>query len=238
MSMQQAEPYPQPYAAPAATAFQTFLSKVFGWMTVGLGITGVVSFYLERRFEQSIQSGTFSEGWFWAVIIAQLVVVLGLSFGINRISAGLATFLFLFYSALTGVTFGVIFTAYDFADVFAAFLVTGGTFGAMALIGYTTKRDLSRFGSFLIMALFGLIIASVVGFFFDLPAINWLMLYGGLVIFLGLTIVDVNRLKRMQLQGASAEGVRKAAIFGALQLYLDFINIFIRILAIMGGRRD
>ncbi len=227
---------PRPIAAPAA--FPTFLNKVFTWMTVGLAITGVVAFWLEDRFARAIASGTFSEGWFWAMIIAQLVVVFGLSLGINRISATTATALFLFYSALTGVTFGVLFTVYDVGDVFAAFLVSAGMFGGMAVIGYTTKRDLSRVGSFLIMALWGLILAWVVGFFFNLPAIDWLMLYGGLVIFLGLTIVDVNRLKRVAIEGQSAEVVQRAAIIGALQLYLDFINIFIRILAIMGGRRD
>lgn len=231
----EAERYP--IFAEGATAFQGFLNKVFGWMFAGLAVSGVVAFALEPRFERALREGTFSEGTYIGVMIAQLVVVLVLTVGLNRLPAGAATFLFLLYAGLTGVTFAAIFTLFEVSDIAAAFFATAGMFGAMALIGYTTKRDLTRFASFLYMALIGVVIASVIGLFADFALIDFVVIYVGLLVFLGLTVVDVWRLKKVHLEGAGTEAVRKAAIYGALQLYLDFINIFIRILLIMGRSR-
>lgn len=227
----------QPYAIPTtdsrSQAQSIFFTKVFSWMAIGLGITGVLAFVVANAGIRP------SNSLLMILTFAQLGMVLGISFGINRISAAVATGLFLGYSALMGIWLSYVFVYYSLGTVAAAFFVTGGMFFAMALIGWTTKRDLTGFGGFLMMALIGLVIASVVGIFWNFPGRMFIVMYVGLFIFLGLTIYQVWALKR-GAEGAIAAGgefEQKAAIMGALALYINFINIFIRILSLFGSNR-
>lgn len=225
-----------PVPAEREAVFQSFLSKVFAWMFVGLGVSGVIAFWFRDNMAERIAQGNLSPWIMWGLPIAQIVAVLALSFGIRRISASTATILYIGYAALTGLTFAWIFALYELSTIWAAFIASAGMFGAMALIGYTTKKDLTKFGMILIMALIGSLIAGLVTMFFAPGISNFIWIWGMLVIFLGLTVYDVWRMKRQFVSGQDDELVRKATIIGALSLYLDFINIFIRMLAILGNR--
>jgi len=175
---------------------------------------------------------------FFALVIAELGLVIAMSAAINRISAATATLLFLIYSALNGVTFAAIFVIYTRSSIASAFLVTAGTFAAMSVYGYVTKRDLTGFGSFLFMGLVGIIIASVVNMFLHSAMISWITSYVGVFIFVGLTAYDTQKIKQIGHGGfADEQSQHKAAILGALRLYLDFINLFLMLLRIMGDRR-
>ncbi len=226
---------PPPVASGYGTAAQSvesaFLTKVYGWMTLGLAVTGVTAFLM--------RSVAIPAGLFYLLIFGELGLVFAISLGINRMQAGTATALFILYSGLTGVTLSVLLRLYDVGTIFAAFFVSAGMFAAMALWGWVTKRDLTKFGSFLFMALIGVVIASVVGIFWSPPFITFIWLYVGLFVFLGLTVYEVWQLRRMAAGAVAmgAEGERKVAIIGALGLYLNFINIFIRMLSILGGTR-
>lgn len=175
---------------------------------------------------------------FYGLIIAELGLVMALSAAINRISASSATLLFLGYSALNGITFAAIFLVYTGSSIASVFLITSGTFAAMSIYGYATQRDLTGFGSFLFMGLIGIIIASLVNFFLHSEMIYWITSYIGVFIFVGLTAYDTQKIKQIGQAGfTSAEDQQKAAIIGALRLYLDFINLFLMLLRIMGNRR-
>ncbi|MEX0992153.1 MAG: Bax inhibitor-1/YccA family protein [Actinomycetota bacterium] len=216
--------------------FRTFLQKVFAWMVLGLAITGVIGFALSDSISAKLRAGETPGWWFWGAIIAQIAVVLILSFAINKISAAAATVLFLGYSALTGLTFAFLFAVYSASDVIAAFFATSGMFAVLAAIGYFTKKDLTSWGPILFAGLIGVLIGGLIGAFFSMAIYNIVFIWIGLLVFMGLTIYDVNRLKRQNLAGADKGLVQKNAIIGALMLYLDFINIFIRILSILGNR--
>lgn len=220
-----------------AEVFNGFLRKVFAWMVLGLGITGVIAFSLTGTISARISSGEFPGWWIFAVFAAQLVAVLALSWGINKITAEVATVLFVGYSALTGVTFAFLFSFYSVSEISAAFFATAGMFGVLAVIGATTKKDLSSWGPILFAGLIGVLIGGVIGMFFSMAIYEIVFIWLGLFVFMGLTIYDVNKMKRMNLSGADASLAHKATIIGALSLYLDFINIFIRLLSIMGGNR-
>lgn len=202
-------------------------------MAIGLGITGVLAFLTANSGIRP------SNGALVALTFLQLGLVIGISFGINRISATVATGLFLAYSALMGIWLSYVFIYYSLGTLAAAFFTTGGTFLAMAVIGWTTKKDLTKFGGFLLMALIGLVIATLVGIFWNFPGRTFVVMYVGLFIFLGLTIYQVWAIKHGAETAIAAGGEteQKAAIIGALGLYLNFINIFIRILAIFGNNR-
>jgi hypothetical protein len=153
-------------------------------------------------------------------------------------SASQATGTFMLYAGLTGVTFSSIFLVYTASSITSAFMTTAGTFGAMSVYGYTTKKDLTSWGSFLFMGLVGIIIASVVNIFLQSPAMYWLTTYAGVLIFVGLTAYDTQKIKNMNIIGnEGTEEDTKEAIMGALTLYLDFINLFLMLLRIMGDRR-
>ena len=155
-----------------------------------------------------------------------------------QMSAAQATGVFMLYSALTGVTLSFVFLAYTAASLTSTFLVTAGTFGAMSFYGYTTKRDLTAMGSFLFMGLIGIIIASLVNFFLQSPMVYWLVTYAGVLIFVGLTAYDTQKIKEMNILGnEGTEEDTKEAVRGALTLYLDFINLFLMLLRVMGNRR-
>jgi FtsH-binding integral membrane protein len=175
---------------------------------------------------------------FFLLIAATLGLVIGISWGINKISAATATGLFLIYSALNGVLFSTIFLVYTGESIAKVFFITAGTFGVMSFYGFVTKTDLTRIGQLCFMALIGLILATVVNMFFRSPGLSYLLSYVGVAIFVGLTAYDTQKLKRIATQvSEGSEAFAKASIIGALTLYLDFINLFLMLLRIFGRRR-
>jgi len=216
---------------------QRFMVRVYNWMTAGLGITGFMAFYVSNS--ETMMSLIFGNAIVPIVlIIAQLGLVIYLSGWVMKMSASQATGLFMLYAGLTGLTFSAIFMVYTTSSITSAFLVTAGTFGAMSFYGYTTKKDLTSWGSFLFMGLIGIIIASVVNMFMQSPIMHWVITYAGVLIFVGLTAYDTQKIKNMNILGnEGTEEDTKEAILGALRLYLDFINLFLMLLRIMGDRR-
>ena len=219
-----------------ARADSGFLQRVFLWMFVGLAITGGVAAAIGSS-DQLLTDITQSPGIIIGVIVVQLGIVFGISFAINRISVGLATVLFLIYSATVGVTFAFLFELYTTQSIFTAFLVTAGMFGALAVWGAVTHIDLSKVGSIAFMALIGLILASVVNIFLANSTLYWITTYAGVAIFSALTAYDMQKLKQINQQGLTGEAEGRAAIMGALSLYLDFINLFLFLLRIFGQQR-
>jgi uncharacterized protein len=216
-----------------------FMRGVYGWMCMGLLVTAGASAFMVSS--PSLMQTLFSNQiLFFGLIIAELGLVVALSAAINRISASTASGLFILYSALNGITLSAIFAVYAKADIMSAFLVTGGMFGAMSLYGLLTKKDLTSFGSFLFMGLIGIIIASVVNMFTKSSMMNFIISCVGVLVFLGLTAYDTQKLKVMgQMAPADdATAVRRGTILGALTLYLDFINLFLMMLRLFGSSRD
>ena len=229
-------PYNNAYAQSTILAHQnSVLGQSFLWMTGGLCLTGIIAL-------AASQSGIFfhlsSIVWF-GLIIAEFALVYFISASINRLSPAVATALFLAYAALNGLTLSFIFLAYTSASITAAFFVTAGMFGGISLYGYTTKRDLTGIGSIAFMALIGLILASIVNIFLRSPGLYWLLTYLGVIIFVGLTAYDTQKIKRWSLSvdPNDTTTIQRFGILGALTLYLDFINLFLFILRIMGRRR-
>ena len=214
-----------------------FLQRVFLWMFVGLAITGGVAAAIGSS-DQLLTDITESPGIIIGVIVVQLGIVFGISFLINRISVGLATVLFLIYSATVGITFAFIFELYTTQSIFTTFLITAGMFGALAVWGAITDTDLSKVGSIAFMALIGLILATVVNIFWANSTLYWITTYAGVAIFAALTAYDMQKLKQIGQQGLTGEGEGRAAILGALTLYLDFINLFLFLLRIFGQQRS
>lgn len=216
-----------------------FLAKVFNWMAIGLGLTGLAAF-LTVNSQTALQFIFGNKMVFYGLIFGELGLVFYLSARIQRISAQAATGLFITYSLLNGVTLSAILLLYTMSSVAATFFITAGMFGAMATYGYVTKKDLSSWGSFLFMGLIGIIIAMVVNIFLASPMISWVISGIGVLIFTGLTAYDVQQITRMGNQGIMDGGeaaIRKGAIMGALKLYLDFINLFLMLLRFLGDRR-
>ncbi len=217
-------------------ASTVFLAKVFNWMAIGLGLTGVVAWFVAS-------SGLVVklQPFFMFIMIAELGLVFFLSARINKIEAATATGLFIGYAALNGVTMSMIFLIYTSSSIAATFMITAGMFGAMAVYGLVTKRDLSGMGSFLFMGLIGIIIASVVNIFLQSSSLYWAISLIGVFVFVGLTAYDVQKIKTMGEKGIMEQGeeaIKKGAIMGALALYLDFINLFLMLLRFFGGSRD
>ena len=212
----------------------TFLNQVYAWMASGLLITAVVAYVVANSMELLL----FSFQYRWILFIAQLGLVFVLAGRINTLSHSAATGMFLIYSALMGMTLSGILVIYTSESIASVFVITAGTFGGMSLYGYTTKRDLSGMGSMLFMALLGIIIASFVNFFLRSEGLMWLLTYAGVLIFVALTAYDTQKLKKMAEQFAGdEEATKKFAIFGALTLYLDFLNLFLYLLRIFGKLR-
>lgn len=220
-----------------ALAQGEFIRRVYNWMGLGLATTAVVSLYTASS--QAMLTFIFGTPMvFFGLIIAELALVMALSAGINRVQASTAIVMFFAYSALNGLTLSAIFIAYTRASIANTFFVSAGTFGAMSLYGYATKKDLSSWGSFLFMGLVGIIIASLVNLFLHSEAIHWIVTYAGVIVFVGLTAYDTQKIKAMAIGGfGDEESERKGAVIGALQLYLDFINLFLMLLRIFGRRR-
>ncbi len=211
------------------------MRNVYGWMTMGLLVTAAVALAVSN-------SGFFpSQGMMFIAIFAQLGIVIGLSWAINRISATTAGMLFFVYSALTGFTFSIFFLVFSLGSIAAAFFSTAGVFGAMTIYGLTTKTDLTKFSSYFMMGLFGLIIASIINIFLGSGPLDFLISIFGVLLFTGLTAWDTQRIAAMAATRklkVDSDDTLKFSIMGALTLYLDFINLFIFMLRLFGGGRD
>ncbi len=219
----------------------SFVNRVYGWMSGGLTITGITAYLIGTDPAMS-QKLAENPGLLWGAMIGELVLVLILSARINKMSAAAATGCYLLFSALTGVVLSFVFVVYSMGSIATTFFTTSLTFGTMSVYGYVTKRDLTSIGNLCFMALIGLIIASVVNIFVGSPALYWLTTYAGILIFVGLTAYDTQKIKEMSIalgsELSASETGKKYAIMGALALYLDFINLFLLLLRIFGGRRD
>jgi FtsH-binding integral membrane protein len=209
-------------------------------MCIGLALTGFIAFYVSNN--ETIMRLVFgNQIIFFGIIIAELALVFSIVGMVNKMSAGTATGLFVLYSALNGVTLSFIFLAYTRASIYSTFFICSATFLACSIYGWTTKRDLTSWGGFLMMGLIGIIIATLVNMFIRSSAMNMVVSYIGVIVFVGLTAYDTQKLKNMALSqpdGLDGAVVRKGAILGALSLYLDFINLFLMLLRIFGAGRD
>ncbi|MCG8372321.1 MAG: Bax inhibitor-1/YccA family protein [Balneolales bacterium] len=215
----------------------SFIHKVYAWMCLALTVTGFIAF--RTAGSEAMVNLVYSNGMvLWGLILVELGLVVWLSSAIQRMSSNMAIGLFLLYSALNGVTLSILLLVYTAASIASTFFITAGTFGAMSIYGYFTKRDLTSWGNLLFMALIGFLIASVVNLFLQSEGFYWILTYLGVLIFVGLTAYDTQKIKQMSLElDADSEEGRKGAIMGALALYLDFINLFILLLRIFGNRR-
>jgi FtsH-binding integral membrane protein len=215
----------------------TFMSKVYTWMSGGLAITGLIAMWVASTPEL-ISAIIGNRLVFFGLIIGEVLLVGYLMSVIQKISAQTAGVIFTAYAALNGLTLSVVFLMYTSASIGTTFFVTAGTFGIMSIYGYYTKKDLTSWGNLLFMALIGLIIASVVNFFMQSEMMYWLITYAGVLIFVGLTAYDTQKIKRMSTANEiGSEGEAKSAIVGALMLYLDFINLFLMLMRVLGDRK-
>jgi len=215
-----------------------FLAKVFNWMAIGLGLTGVVAFFTAST---GLAQTIIASPLFFVLILAELGLVFYLSARVEKIQASTASSLFIGYSVLNGLTLSVIFLAYTSSSIAGTFFITAGMFGAMAAYGLVTKKDLSGWGSFLFMGLVGIIIASIVNIFLQSSGMYWIISMLGVFIFTGLTAYDVQKIKRIgegTIMNQGEEAISKGSIMGALTLYLDFINLFLMLLRFFGGSRN
>jgi FtsH-binding integral membrane protein len=215
----------------------SFMTKVYGWMTLALCITGITAFL--TAINPEMVELLFSNSWtIWVLILGTFGLVGWLTIGIQKMSASTATLVFLGYSLLNGLIFSSIFLTYTGGSIALTFFITAGTFGVMSAYGYFTKSDLTSIGNIAIMLLIGVIIASLVNMFMKSEMLYWIISYAGVAIFVALTAYDTQKIKEMNIIGneGTAED-RKEAIVGALTLYLDFINLFLFLLRLF-GRRD
>jgi len=229
---------PMQYESRADTvSVAQFFNAVYAWMAAGLGLTAVVAWWVSTRPDIMMQ--VFRGPVLIGLIIAELALVFTISAAVRKINAAAATALFMLYSALNGLTLSAIFIVYAHATLASAFLITAGMFGAMSVYGYVTKRDLTAMGSLLFMALVGLIIASVVSIFWRNSMLTTIINYAGVLIFVGLTAYDTQKLKQIAIATAGDAAMSaRLSINGALQLYLDFLNLFLFLLRILGDRRN
>ena len=223
-------------AQSSTLAFPAFMSKVYLWMTLALVVTGMTAYYVASTpaILYAIVSNQIA---FWGLFIGELVLVFVLSSRIMRLSFVTASLMFVAYSVMNGIFFSFIFLAYTEQSIATTFLITAGTFGAMSLFGFVTKRDLSAMGRILFMLLIGLLIATVVNIFMKAEGLALILNYAGVVIFVGLTAYDTQSIKQMLQEHGDKEGAEKIALLGSLELYLDFINLFIYLLRILGSRK-
>ncbi len=223
-------------AEEAIAETQRFMTKVYGWMSFALIVTGFVAMYTASS--PALLGIVFGSSYtLIAIIIVEFIMVGALAGWISKMSANVATLVFILYSALNGVTLSGIFIVYTSESIASTFFITAGTFGIMSIYGYTTKTDLSQFKNLLFMGLIGLVIASIANIFMKSTMIYWITTYLGVLIFVGLTAYDTQKIKNMNIIGnEGTEEDSKEAIMGALTLYLDFINLFLYLLRIFGKR--
>ena len=214
-----------------------YMTKVYNWMALALFVTGIVA-YITATTPQIINSIISSKLLFYGLILGELGLVVYLTARIHKMSQTTAIASFLIYSVLNGLTMSVIFLVYTTSSISTTFFVTAGTFAAMSFYGYTTKKDLTSIGNMAFMALIGIIIASIVNFFLKSEMMYWIITYLGVAIFVGLTAYDTQKLKEIGSRGFSdQENMEKMSVLGALTLYLDFINLFLFLLRILGDRK-
>jgi FtsH-binding integral membrane protein len=226
---------PSSVGAQIDAGLRAHMQRVYGYMAGGLGLTGIVAYAAAASgFYEAIANTPL----IWIVMLAPLGFVLALSFGIHRMSAGTAMVLFWIYAAVMGLSLGSIFLVFTGTSIARVFFITAATYGAMSLYGYTTKSDLSGFGSFLLMGLIGIVIASIVNIFVGSSALQFAISIIGVLVFVGLTAYDTQRVKEMYLESDTGEVADKKAVLGALALYLDFINLFMLLLQLFGQRRN
>jgi len=230
---------------------RAYMLKVYNFMASGVLLTGFISllvFEISGGMEITLGANglngltsfgqlIFNSGFKWLVMLAPLGIVMYMSFGIAKMSASKAQMTFWIFAALMGASLASIFVVYTQMSIARVFFITAGTFGAMSIYGYTTKRDLTKLGSFLMMGLFGIIIASIVNMFMQSEMMHYIISILGVLIFVGLTAYDTQKIKNMYLVSDSGEVMGKKAVMGALTLYLDFINLFIMLLRLFGQRR-
>jgi FtsH-binding integral membrane protein len=219
-----------------STTVAAFFNAVYAWMAAGLALTAVVAWYVSTQ--PRIWQQLFNGPTILILFIAQIALVVTISRAINKISTGVATGLFMLYAALNGLMFAAIFLIYARASIAGAFVVSAGIFGAMSLYGFVTRTDLSRMGAILFMALIGLVLASLVNMFWANSTLYWIITYVGVFVFVGLTAYDTQKLRMIAVTTAGDPALSsRLSVTGALTLYLDFINMFMFILRIMGNRR-
>ncbi|OPC25490.1 hypothetical protein BAX95_00830 [Elizabethkingia meningoseptica] len=215
-----------------------YMSKVYGWMSLALVVTGVIA-YLVAGSETLISAIIANKLLFYGLIFAELGLVLWLSARIAKMSTTTAIAAFMGYAVLNGVTLSLIFLMYTPISIFSTFFITAGTFAVMSIYGYVTKSDLTKIGKILMMLLVGIIIASVVNFFLKSSILYWITTYIGVAVFVGLIAYDTQKIKNFFLEIEGNESlISKMAIMGALTLYLDFINLFLFLLRLFGGGRS
>lgn len=220
-----------------ATAFPALMRKVYVWMTLALVVTALSAYYVATT-PAALYAIFSSKFMFFGLLIAEIVVVMAMTALINRMSFMVAALMMAAYSVLNGVTMSFIFVVYEMASIATTFFVTAGTFAAMAIVGYTTKKDLTKMGGILLMALIGLIIASVVNWFLQSETMSYVVSGIGVLVFTGLTAFDSQKIKEMLMQCDTVnDGTQKLALLGSLTLYLDFVNLFLYLLRFMGNRK-
>ena len=220
------------------TDVQTIISQVYLLMTIGLVITAIVAAAVAGNPQLMVDIFGGTPWLMIGLFVVQIGLVIALTAAVAKMSPGVATALFVAYSALNGVTMSVIFMVYTDASITTTFFITAAMFGVMSVFGFVTKRDLTKMGNLLIMALIGFVIASLVNMFLQSSGLYWLLTFGGIVIFVGLIAWDTQRIKQMAMTGVADGRTRTAiAILGALRLYLDFINLFLLLLRLFGRRR-
>jgi len=222
----------------SVTVSKSFISGVFTWMGFALAVTAVVAYFFANDIElmRLLHDNQGLTGLGYVVMFAPLGFVLLMSFGFQRLSATVMTFLFIVFAVLMGMSISFIFWVYTMSSIFVTFAITAGMFGAMAIAGYTTKMDLTKFGSILMMAVVGIIIALLVNMFMKSSQLDYVISFIGVLVFTGLTAYDVQKLKRIGTSVQGAEDTRKLTILGALTLYLDFINLFLFLLRFFGRK--
>lgn len=224
------------------TTFAMLMRKVYTWMALALALTGLTAFYCAHN-TNIVYAIVSNSALFWGLMLAEFAAVVYLSARIERMSFTTAGIVSLVYSVLNGVTFSTIFLVYTMGSIASTFFVTAGTFGAMSLVGYFIKKDLGAIGRFLMMALIGLIIASVVNIFLQSSGLMWICTFAGVLIFSGLTAYDTQKIKQMfhthvhTHGGEMNDSTMKLALMGSLTLYLDFINLFLYLLRFLGDRK-
>jgi FtsH-binding integral membrane protein len=215
-----------------------YMLRIYNYMASALALTGIVAYVAAAGGRDSFIAHIYGTPLMWVIILAPLGLVMLMSFGANRLSAAATQGIFWLYAALMGLSMSTIFLVYTGTSIARVFFITAGTFAAMSLYGYTTRRDLSQFGSLLFMGLIGVVIASLVNIFLHSPALQFAISVIGVLVFVGLTAYDTQSIKEMYFEGDGHEVASKKAVMGALRLYLDFVNLFMMLTQLMGVRRD
>lgn len=224
----------QAYDASIDMGLRKYMLGVYNYMALGVAITGLMAYVISTQ--PAIMQAIFGTGLMWVVMLAPLAFILVLNFGIHKLSASATQLMFWAFASVMGLSLSTIFITYTDASIARVFFITAGAFAGLSLYGYTTKRDLTGFGSFLIMGLIGLVIAMIVNMFLASSALDFAISVIGVLIFAGLTAYDTQRIKSMYYEGDGAEVMTKKSVMGALSLYLDFINMFLMLLHLFGNR--